>query len=432
MALHVAEINRHRFVCGLFWQPLSRRRELRKEAIGLGRQLKFNLMVLRIDRGTAMVGFANAEDGARAGIASLGAMVSKTIAVEGAYYDGRQQRAPNWLGAFKLPDGMWAYFAVRDGLFLPNGDWAGPKEKVLDRLQSDYLLGGWNAIIGEPELESEGFHNFYPRRIDDLFTRRNGRPRVPRWMVLEPVQRQLPRPVIIGAAAVGVALLIGVPLAYYFHERAVQKEQEEAALRAIRLRRPLAAQQPLAHPWVKAPRPEAFTQACLDAFTTVTAGGWALDQYVCTPGHAAYSWTRGSSTIALLLARVPRAQIDAAGDHAALTASIAQEPGGDETLGSDQVRTNLMSVFQSLGLKAKFQPVREVEPPRTGPIAQLNQLNPVAAPPRPDWQTWTLDVSLGGLSPSRVAALMDQPGVRVERLAYHAGEWSLQGEVYVR
>lgn len=427
MAIHVTEIGRHRFICGLFWQSLSRRHELRKEAAGLGRQLKFDLMVLRIDRGAATAGFANREDGARVGMSSLGAMVSKAIAMEGAYYDGRQQPAPNWLGAFKLPDGLWAYFAVRDGLFLPNGDWAASREQVLDRLQADYSLGGWNAVIGEPEIEAHGYHNFYPRRIDDLLPQRNGKTRIYRWWGLQTVRRTLPRPVVIGAAGAGLALAVGGTWLYIAHQRELASEREAA----LRVQRDMhrAAPQPLPHPWARQPLPNAFTQTCMNAFSAVSAGGWTLDQYVCTPQSVTYSWVRNNSTVAFLLAKQPGAQVDAAGNRASLQMPLPIASGSDEQLGPDAMRTNLMNLFQTLGRDAKLQPVREVVQPRSNTMTQLGMEDP---PPQPDWHTWTLDVNLGGLSPLRVAALLEQPGVRIGKLVYHGGEWSLQGEVYVR
>ncbi len=108
MTIQIVQIDRNRFVGGLFWQSLSRRHELRAEAIELAKKLNFDTMVLRIDRSFAGAGFASTREGALPGLPSLGALVSKAIAVEGAFYDGRQQPAPNWLGAFSLPDGRWA------------------------------------------------------------------------------------------------------------------------------------------------------------------------------------------------------------------------------------------------------------------------------------------------------------------------------------
>jgi len=428
MALHITEINRHRFICGLFWQSLSRRRELRKEAFALGRQLNFDLMVMRIDRGAAMAGFANRVDGARAGLFSLGAMVSKTIAVEGAYYDGRQQPAPNWLGAFKLPDGVWVYFAVRDGLFLPNGDMAGTRDQVLDRLAADYSLGGWNAVIGEPELEADGYHNFYPRTIDQLFPHRHGKPRVARWLRLGPTRATVPQPLLLAAAAAGLAVVIAAVWIYIGHQRELEREREAAQRVRMNLSRARSPELPV-HPWVGQPRPTEFVRTCLDAFTTMSAGGWALDQYVCTPNAATYTWSRNGSMIDFLLAQQPHAHIDAAGDHATLSVPLSMRAGGDEPLGSDRVRTGLLSLFQTLGRNARIEPVRVVAPEPATPMARFGIEH---QPPPPDWQTWTLSVDLGGVSPRRVAALLEQPGVRAGRLAWHGGEWSIQGEIYVR
>jgi len=125
-------------------------------------------MIIRKDHATAQAGYAHTRDGANGVMYSLGAVISKTLAKEGAFYDGQKQPAHNWLGAFKLPDGMWAYFAVRDANFLPSGDFAGSKEEVLDRLHGDYGLGGWNVVVGDAELEDYGFHNFNSKTIEEL------------------------------------------------------------------------------------------------------------------------------------------------------------------------------------------------------------------------------------------------------------------------
>ncbi|PLZ00006.1 pilO family protein [Burkholderia sp. WAC0059] len=427
MAIHITEIGRHRFICGLFWQSLSRRHELRKEAVELSRQLNFDLMVLRIDRGAATVGFANRNEGARPGVSSLGAMVSKTIAVEGAYYDDRQQPAPNWLGAFKLPDGMWAYFAVRDGVFLPNGDWAGERDKVFDRLQADYALGGWNAVIGEPEIESHGYHNFYPRRIEDLFPLRNGKRRFYRWWRLQPVRRTLPNPMLIGVAAFAV-VFTAASLAYWWHQREVAAELE-AEMRA-NMRRPPPPKPALPHPWATQPNPLAFTEACLDAFSRMSAGGWSLDGYVCTPQGATYAWRRNGSTVEFLLAQVPAAQIDDTGDRATLTVPLALTPGGDEAIGRDAARVDVMNLFQMLGHPAQLRRQETLNTPamQSSPGVPFNLGR---QPPKPDWQTWNLNANLAGLSPLRVAAMLEQPGVRIDRLSWRNGAWTLEGEVYV-
>jgi hypothetical protein len=115
MTAVVIEIRKRKYVCGLFWQSLSRPRELRSEAVELARKLNFDLLVLRKDLGVAQAGFASSREGAHTGMLSLGAIVASTLAAKGIHQDGRQQPAASWLAALRLDEHRWAYFAVRDG-----------------------------------------------------------------------------------------------------------------------------------------------------------------------------------------------------------------------------------------------------------------------------------------------------------------------------
>src|SRR6478736_2412227 len=257
MAVHIIEIGKYKFVCGLFWQSLSRPRELQKEAIDLARRIDFDLMVLRRDHTTAQAGFAQVKDGVKKGMYSLAAAVSKSMAMEGAYYDGEKQAVHNWLAAFKLPDGMWAYFAVRDANFLPNGDFVGTKEEVLERLHGDYGLGGWNIVIGDAELEDQGFHNFNPKRIEEVLPRKsNGQIRAHKWWGLRPVNSSISMPMVVGA---GVALLVIAVGGGLFWQKYQKQKQEDAMNRAIEeARRKMSGKSPVSaipHPWAAKPMP---------------------------------------------------------------------------------------------------------------------------------------------------------------------------------
>lgn len=423
MATHVIQLGRQRFVCGLFWQSLSRRHELRKEAVELARKLNFDLMVLRIDRAVAAAGFANTSEGAQSGLASLGVIVAKTISLQGAFYDGRQQSAPNWLGAFALPDGRWAYFAVRDGSFLPNGDWTGPAPEVFERLNSDYALGGWNTVIGDPEIEAMGFHNFYARRLDDLLDIRRGNAIVPRWTRLRPVKTTVSWQVAGLAAGVAVATL-GSGL-YYSHYRAREEAARAQALALARAQLRLRAQRALVHPWAQQAAPEAFAQACQRHFDALTPGGWSLDRYVCEPKGVDYTWSRNGSTAALLLARAPHAEFDVSGDHASLAETFDMGAGSDEALlPSTQIKTLLFSRAQTLGLPLSLTQFAAAPPP--GALAPADAPAPIA----PRWSQWRLNVKLGGLAPVDFMPLLSAPGVRVMKLTWQAGEWSAEGVVY--
>lgn len=429
MSAQVIQIGRQRFVGGLFWQSLSRRNELRAEAVELAKKLKFDLMVLRIDRGVAAAGYANTRDGFAPGHLSLGAMVSRAIALEGAFYNGRRQPAPNWLGAFALPDGRWAYFAVRDHAFMPNGDWVGTRDEALERLHTDYAWGGWNVVIGEPELEKQGFQNFQPKRLDELLPRRGGRPRTERWWALRPVERRLsPRAALIAATLVCVAG--GAGLAYWHHRTKVEAEEREAALERVRAE--LAARQakggPIAHPWATLPDAVGFARACAASFGRLAPGGWQLDRYECTPGTAHYGWARNGSNVRYLLAVEPDAIVDTDGERASLDVPLVAPAAGDTPLVDDSaVRTQLLSRLQWLDAAAKLNELL----PGQASQAQLANLAQQAAAATA-WRTYRLTADLGGVAPPEFVRAIDVPGLRVQRIAYQNNQWTLEGVLYAK
>jgi len=429
MSAQVIQIGRQRFVVGLFWQSLSRRNELRAEAVELAKKLKFDLMVLRIDRGGAAAGYANTRDGFAPGHLSLGAMVSRAIALEGAFYNGRRQPAPNWLGAFALPDGRWAYFAVRDHAFMPNGDWVGTREEVLERLHTDYAWGGWNVVIGELELEKQGFQNFQPKRLDDLLPRRGGRPRTERWWALRPIERRLsPRAALVAAAVVCIAG--GGAFAYWHHRAKVEDEQREAALERVRAE--LAARQaksgPVVPPWAALPDAVGFARACATRFGRLAPGGWRLDRYECTPDAAHYTWARNGSNVRYLLAEEPDAIVDTDGERATLEVPLAAPKAGDTPLVDDSVvRTQLLARLQWLDAVAKLDPLLPDQAARA-PLANLAQQAAAAV----GWRAYRLNASLGGVAPPEFVRAIDVPGLRVQRLAYQNNQWTLEGVLYAK
>lgn len=421
MSLHITQIGKHKFACGLFWQALSRPRELVREAKDLARKIDSDLMVLRIDHTAAQAGFAHTRDGARKGIYSLAAVVSKTLAVEGAVYDGDRQPVHNWLGAFRLPDGVWAYFAVRDASFLPNGDFAGTREEVLDRLHSDYGLGGWNAVIGDEELADQGFHNFNARGIESLIPqKKDGRIKVHAWWGLRPVDN---RPSWKLAAGTALALAISAGgLAYWKHYQRQQEDlRREAAIEAARREmQGRAAPADLPPPWVGKPLAADMVRACAARLDHLTPGGWLLDSYECTPGQVSYGWSRGNSSVAFLLEQVPAAQVEAGGDRARLVQPLQPAPGPDEALLEfRQLMPQMLSRLQLMQLAFRMTPLAP-PPPAPG-----------GAPLRPPyWQGYGFSIKAGAMRPAAIGELLNRPGVRVERLAWKDGQWTIEGVMY--
>jgi len=420
MAIHITQIGKHRFVCGLFWQSLSRPRELQREAADLGKKIASDLVVVRRDQTTAQAGFAQSSDGASRALYSLAAAVSKTLALEGAWYDGLQQPVHNWLGALRLAGGRWAYFAVRDANFLPNGDFVGSKEEVLDRLHTDYALGGWNVVIGDPELANQGFHNFNARDIDSLLPRRkDGSVRLHSWWRLRQINARRSPWALIGAGA-ALAAAAGAALywqSWHARQEALRQEEMMAAQRLVLQRQAVQAQ-----PWASLPAPASTLRSCADQLIELTPGGWLLDEYVCERDQLRYSWTRRASTIAMLRAVVPGAQVDPGGDRASLVQARkpARPHAAEALLAQQDVVDAVMSRLQGVGIA--FKVIRKKPPPPLpGQVA-------TAEP----WQAFNFALDAGGIEPQQIGALLDQPGVRVEKATYRGMSWIIEGVIYAK
>lgn len=420
MAVHIIQIEKHKFVCGLFWQSLTRPRELAKEARELAKKVDSNLLVIRQDQAVAQAGYAHSRDGVQSGHYSLAAVLSKTIALEGAEYDGRHQPVHSWLGAFRLPDGMWFYCAVRDANFLPNGDFAGTKEQVLDRLLGDYSLGSWNVVIGDPELETQGFHNFSPKKLIELIPRNTaGRVRAYDWWALRPAETRVPWKLIaVSTTAISVAAAVG--LTYW--NRYQQKKAEDERERAISS----ASQQNITgklmeflpqHPWRNKPLPLDLARSCMKKFIMIAPGGWRLDEFQCTPTLVKYTWLRGDSSVSNLLRDVPDATLNLDGEKATYSIALSVPAEKDEKLPDENTLMRfLLSRFQALGIRPGIAPVLK----SPGDIS--NQLS--------DWKTYSISINLGPLTPLAVAEILTQPGIRLDKLVYRSETWSIEGVIY--
>jgi hypothetical protein len=428
MSSHLIQFGKYRFVCGLFWQSLSRPRELSKEAAELAKKVGCDLVVLRQAYSTAQAGFLQSgTQASRASQYSLAAAVASKLARDGAHYDGENQPVHNWLAAFRLPDGQWAYFAVRDGNFLPNGDFLGSQEEVFERLHGDYGLGGWNMVIGDAELEHYGFHNFSEKKIEALLgLSEQGRLKVEAGWRLRPVHARLsPRALMLvagGGVVVALALAFGWTQ-YQAHLARVRAAEEAELLRQAELRRAMLA---APQPWVKAPTPLGVAQACMAHLTHLTPGGWALSDYGCGPGQARYAWTREYSTVALLLAQVPGAVIDAGGDTASYAQPLSLPARPDEALLTAQaLLPALQSRMQLMGLGLKLAIAPAPPPPPPAPDSTQGTVAPA-------WNTYTYTVSPGTMSPLEVASMLSAPGVQLDKLRYRAGSWILEGVIYAK
>lgn len=421
MAGYITTIEKHKFVCGLFWQSLSKPRELNREAAELGRRIDSDLMVVRMDHTTAQAGFAQTRDGVKRGTFSLAAVVSKTLAIEGAFYDGEQQPVHNWLGAFKLPDDNWVYFAVRDANFLPNGDFAGSKDEVLDRLHNDYALGGWNVVLGEDELRSFGFHNFQPRDIKSFIPQRpDGSIRVHKWWGMRQIGgRPSWLPMAAAASVIGAVALAGGYGWKIYQEKKLERERE-IAMQQVR-ERLMREASVAARPWAKKASPVNLMRTCQQQFTHPTAGGWLLESYTCTQESQTYAWGRGASTVAMLREQLPDVTMEPAGERASYVRPLKlQAPHNEDLQDSRKTLEPLLSRLQMMGVPIKVS------------VAPVPQMNTGDQQWQPNWRSYLFKLGAGGVEPLEIAEILNRPGVRLDKVVYQGSQWIMEGTIYAK
>ncbi|CDG82337.1 type 4b pilus protein PilO2 [Janthinobacterium agaricidamnosum] len=428
MSIYLTHIGKHQFCSGLFWQSLSRPRELLKEARDLALKIDFDQLVLRKEYATAQAGFAHGAGDGRSAVYSLALAVSSALARQGAHYDGENQPAHNWLAAFRLPDGMWAYFAVRDANFLPNGDFAGSREEVLERLHGDYGLGGWNLVIGDAELEDYGFHNFIEKGILDLLEEKGGKIKVsPQW-ALRPLRSQLltrRRVALGGAVILALCALAGIKI---YRDRA---EQERQRLAIVEAQRQLHLQQlpppaPL-HPWASLPPPALLAETCNRYPRFLASGGWALDGYACD-GHAVqYGWLRQDASLDSLLAQVAGAVPDLNGERATYTQPLPALAGRDEALlPYQELMAPILSRLQLMHVNMKV--VKAPQPPAVNGVTSADPNGTLM----PLWNTYSYMINTSDWQPVELAAILDQPGIRINTMNFRGDAWTIEGTIYAK
>ncbi|WAC74558.1 type 4b pilus protein PilO2 [Roseateles sp. SL47] len=430
MAVVVTEIRKRRYVCGLLWQSLSNPRELRGEAVELARKMNVDLMVLRKDLGIAQAGYASSREGAQPGMLSLGAVVASVMSVRGLKDNGRRQPANSWLAALRLDEERWAYFAVRDDSFLPSGDYAGSRAEVLDRLYADYGLGGWNAVIGDADLEDQGFHNFEAVTLDDFLPRSKGqRLWLSQAWELKPVERSRRRMVVAAGAVAAGAAVIG--LVHWQRQQAAEQQLAAERSRIAQQRQAQAvaeANQKPEPPWLRQPVPRELVRACAGQLDLMSPGGWRLEEYTCSATQATHVWARGDSSVGYLLEQQPQASVELSGERASLVQPLPSSGGwNEELLASRQLLQPLISRFQQLGLRIALKPVA-VPAAAPSTLAGLRQ----KAPQLPDWKAYSFTLQAGGVPLTDIASVLSQPGIRLDRLAYRQGDWFLEGVAYAK
>src|SRR5260363_373854 len=128
----VLRVNGKPFVCGLFWQPLTRPRAYMKEAREIGKRESMEFVAIR--RSTIIqAGFVSKHQGALKGMVSMAAALACLL-------------GPSWLFVFLLDEGHYVLAAVNDRAIVPGCDRTADHAAVRAKLNEVYGLFAWEKL----------------------------------------------------------------------------------------------------------------------------------------------------------------------------------------------------------------------------------------------------------------------------------------------
>lgn len=424
MSLHIFESNKQKFVTGLFWQAIANPKNLKAEVKAISAKLEQDLFATR-NSGVMQVGLCSTTDGAEKGAISLASVVSDAL---------EKRSAPrSWMCAFILPSGDYAYVASRDGAFLPDGDIAGPRQLVINKMQEDNSVGSWDKVYAPMDF---GFPGAEEIKMEDLLPSKKGKYNIGSKYRIKVIDQSVSKLYIVAGVAVMVALAVGYKVYIkYTEEKEVADIQAKATAMALKQAEEMKAKfgsttiPPPPHPWLSMPDALLSTSSCTSALKgrTFNPGAWLLIEYTCDGAHLNYKWERNLTPISYLYHDIPEAVVDIDGTHATLIEPFNLSfDKNDEKLSSLTYGVfDLISTAQALNIDLK---VTEMIVPAVVPV----EGQPPAPPP--EWKTYSYSFS-SAQKPDMLVSALNRPGFRVSSVSYKpfnsAAAWSVNGLYFV-
>lgn len=430
--ISIVKINGKDFVSGLMWQPLSRPRSYMAEAREIGKRDSMDIVAIRLGLSMIQAGFVQKGNGVTKGMFSLASALAGQI------------REQSWIGAFLLPNGLYALVAVHGGLIVPGCDVIGQKDQIFNLLvekDSQRRIMEFDKVYHPEDFGYRGA----PLDIEDVLPAGAKL----KDYALKPLTFGLTKREIITIGCTTLALVIAL-IGYsqwtdYQRQEAIK---EAARLEADRLAKlaelnALAgAEQPvqaLQHPWASIPGIEDFLNACQGAIDSqaLSLGGWPFESALCNTAIIEPVYKRSGTTFNDLIAagegRFPAPPVlMEGGERARFGDEIRLGVGGDDELSDFAVvQANFTSHMQKLELKAEL-----VEVPAALPVpANLPGQEHLPPPPLPDWKTYSFSLT-SPYTPKFIFAGLNLPGVRLVEMTVvregHQLSWSIKGEIYAR
>jgi len=431
--ISIVKINGKEFVAGLMWQPLSKPRSYMTEAREIGKRDAMDIVAIRLGLSMIQAGFVKKGNGVTKGMFSLASALAGQINQE------------SWIGAFHLPNGMFALVAVHGGLIVPGCDVVGEMQDIKNLLlekDSQRKIMEFDKVYHPVEFQYRGA----PLDIEDIL--------VPGAMRKEYALKQLTfgltkREIInLSCSAVALlALVIGyIQWTDYQHREAVKEANrlEQVRLQKLaELNARAGADQPvqaLQHPWATMPGIEDFLNGCQGAIDSLplAIGGWTFESALCNAATVESVFARsGKTTFNDLIEATqglfpaPPVLMDGA-ERAGLGDEIKLGAGGDdELLPFAVLQANFTTHMQKLDLKADIVEVPVAQPV----IAALPGQEHAPPPPPPNWKKFSFSLT-SPYTPKHIFFGMNLQGVRLAEVSVirqgHQLSWSLKGEIYAR
>ncbi|WP_324729570.1 type 4b pilus protein PilO2 [Pseudomonas chlororaphis] len=431
--ISIVKINGKDFVTGLMWQPLSRPRSYMAEAREIGKRDKMDIVAIRKSVSMIQAGFVKKGNGVNKGMYSLASALSGQIQDE------------SWIGAFLLPNGLYALVAVHRGLVVPGCDVVGDKQRIHSLLvekDSQRKIMEFDKVFHPADFQHRGV----PLDIEEVLTPKALR----KEYALKPLTFGLTKQEIITLSCAAVAVLVLLVTytqwqAYQAREAAAEAARQEA-LKQQRLKELSAlagaeqSVQALLHRWATQPGISDFLNGCHGAIDSLwlSVGGWPFEQAQCTSTAVEVVVERSGKTtfndlIAAARERFPNPPVlMEGGDRARLDDEIKLGAGGDdELLPFADLQAEFTTHLQKLDLKANIVEV-PVSPPAPAVLPGGESAPP---PPAPDWRQFSFELT-SPYTPEFIFSGLALQGVRLLEISVirqgHQLSWSLKGEIYAR
>lgn len=427
-SISILDVFGKKFVSGLFWQPLSSRRDYKREAREIGKREGMDVVTIRKNK-IYQAGFAPKAKKSYKGMYSLAAAMAGKL-------------GNSWLGCFELSEDKYALIAVHEDAIVPDLDVIGDRFTVETRFREALNQFDW-ATYYAPESFNLGTESLLISEVlADLVNNKDELAQY-RLVQLSPIDFSTKS---IVKYVVWIALISAAIYGYNEYKAHKVKKAREEALRAELARKAelekLAAQSKggvnsLEHPWVKLPATLDYVNTCAEKINLlpIVLADWVFTGATCEKETilARYKRQDGATSNAFHSAAMSYGNVVFKENHDSAEITIDNKIllGGDDALVPLAAHLeDIASRFQSMQIKTIFakKESKVVVAPLPGQPA-------APPPPPPDWQTYGFNFTTN-LPPEIIFSGADWSATRVTKFEVTLNaetaelSWSITGELY--